>query len=162
MRVSSRAAELAVVVAPEEPVALVGLVEPAAQVVREALAVLAVQVVRAAQEAPAGLVVQEVVLALGIDLAAVPEPETGPVAGVLELRTAPVAEPETVQVEAVLVQSQPHAQLAVPLRIKSATAARRPGQVPLLAAEEDLAAVVAEITHGQAATEAATAWAAAE
>ena len=158
------AAVLAVVVAPGELVAPVGLVEPAAQVVREALAVLAVQGVLAApedQEAPAGLVVQEV-LALGIDLAAVPELETGPVAVVLELRTAPVAEQETVQVEAVLVQSQPHAQLAVPLRIKSATAARRPGQVPLLAAEEDLAAVVAEITHGQAATEAATAWAAAE
>ena len=73
---------------------------------------------------------------------------------VAKLERGPVAEPP--------VPNQPHAQLAVPLRIKSATAARRPGQVPLLAAEEDLAAVVAEITHGPAATEAATAWAAAE
>ena len=97
-----------------------------------------------------------------LEPAAARELETGPVGAELELRTVRVAEPETVLVEAVLVQSQPHAQLAVPLRIKSATAARRPGQVPLLAAEEDLAAVVAEITHGQAATEAATAWAAAE
>ena len=97
------------------------------------------------------------VLELRTVLVAAPELETALEVAVLELRTVPAAEPAANPVEAqVLVQ------VAAPARIKSATAARRPGQVPLLAAEEDLAAVVAEITHGPAATEAATAWAAAE
>jgi hypothetical protein len=53
-----------------------------------------------------------------------------------------------------------HGPVAVPLRIKWVTAVHHRGRVPLLAAVEDLAAV-AEIMHAQAATEAATVWAAA-
>jgi hypothetical protein len=115
-------------------------------------------------------VVVALVLAIGqgavreletVQVKAVPELETGPVAAELELRTGPVAEPETVQVEAVLVRSQPRAQLAVPLRIKSVTGPRRRDQVLLLTVE-DLAVEAVETTHGQAAAEAAIAWAAAE
>ncbi len=54
------------------------------------------------------------------------------------------------------------AQLAVPPRIKSVTAAHRHDQVPVLEAAEDLAAAVAETTREPAATEAAIAWAAAD
>jgi hypothetical protein len=85
----------------------------------------------------------------------------GLVALVLAIVLAEVREPETVQA----VAEPEHDQVvgvAARLRTRSVIAARRPGQVPLLAAEEDLAAVVAEITHGPAATEAAKAWAAAE
>jgi len=52
--------------------------------------------------------------------------------------------------------------VAVALRTKSVTAAHRPDLVPLPAAEEDLAAAVAETTREPAATEAVIAWAAAE
>jgi hypothetical protein len=79
---------------------------------------------------------------------------------VLAIALAEVREPETVQVEAVPVRSQLRARLAVPLRTKSVIAVHHRGRVPLLAAVEDLAAV-AEITHAQAATEAAKVWAAA-
>ena len=51
-------------------------------------------------------------------------------------------------------------QLEARRRTRSATEAHHRGQVPLLAAEEDLAAA-AETTRDPAATEAATAWAAA-
>jgi len=53
------------------------------------------------------------------------------------------------------------AQLAVALRTKSVTAAHRPDLVPLLEAEEDLAAV-AETTREPAAAEAVIAWEVAE
>jgi hypothetical protein len=89
-----------------------------------------------------GIVQAAEVQARVIVLAEVRELETGPVAGELELRTV-VAE-------------------AVRLRIKSATAAHPHGLVPLLAAAEDLAAVVVATMHALAATEAATAWEAAE
>jgi hypothetical protein len=101
------------------------------------------------------------VLVLVIALAEVRELETGPVEAELEPQTGPVAEPEIAQVEAVLVRSQPRAQLAVPLRIKSVTGPRRHDQVLLLTVE-DLVVEVVETTHGQAAAEAAIAWAAAE
>jgi hypothetical protein len=52
--------------------------------------------------------------------------------------------------------------VAVALRTKSVTAAHRPDLVPLLEAEEDLAAAVAETTREPAATEAVIAWAAEE
>ena len=76
-----------------------------------------------------------------------------------ELEHAPaVAEPELVQVEAV-----PERDPAVaPLKTKSAIAAHPRGQVPLLVAEEVLAAAVVEIMRAPAVTEAATVWAAAE
>jgi hypothetical protein len=70
----------------------------------------------------------------------VPELETGPVAAL----------------ELVLVQ------VAVALRTRSVIAAHRPDLVPLLEAEEDLAAAVAETTREPAAAEAAVAWEAGE
>ena len=79
---------------------------------------------------------------------------------VLIIALAEVREPETVQVEAAPVRSHLRARLAVPPRIKSVIAVHHRGRVPLLAAVQDLAAV-AEIMHAQAATEAATVWAAA-
>jgi len=88
-------------------------------------------------------------------LAIVPAEVQAPVIALAEVR-----EPETVQVEAVPVRSHLRARLAVLLRIKSVIALHHRGRVPLLAAVEDLAAVV-ETTRDPAATEAATAWAAA-
>ena len=79
------------------------------------------------------------------------ELERGPVAAELEQVLAQVVEPE-----------QPVAQLVVALRTKSVTAAHRPDLVPLLEAEEDLAAAVAETTREPAATEAVIAWEVAE
>jgi len=68
-------------------------------------------------------------------------------------------ERELVQVAAVLVRGHPRAHLAeVALRTRSVTAAHRPGLVPLLEAEEDLAAAVAETTREPAAAGAAIAW----
>jgi hypothetical protein len=96
-------------------------------------------------------IVRGVVPVLAIDLAEVPAPV---------IALAEVREPEPVQVEAVPVRSHLRARLAVPLRTKSVIAVHHRGRVPLLAAVEDLAAV-AEIMHAQAATEAATVWAAA-
>jgi hypothetical protein len=79
---------------------------------------------------------------------------------VLAIVLAEVRVPETVQVEAVPVRNHLRARLAVPLRTKSVIALHHRGQVPLLAAVEDLAAV-AEIMRAQAATEAVKAWEAA-
>jgi hypothetical protein len=67
------------------------------------------------------------------------EPELVPVAAELELVLAAVA-----------------------LRTKSVIALHLRGLLPLLVAEEDLAAVVVETMHEPAAAEVATAWAAAE
>jgi len=64
--------------------------------------------------------------------------------------------------EAVLVQDPRLVLLAVALRTRSAIAAHHPGQVPLLGAEEDLAAAAAETTRAPAAAEAAIAWAVAD
>src|SRR6266403_1079611 len=52
--------------------------------------------------------------------------------------------------------------VAVAPRTKSVTGAHHPDLVPLLAAEEDLAAAVAETTREPAAAEAVIAWAAEE
>jgi hypothetical protein len=85
-------------------------------------------------------------------VAAVPgrDPAAGPVPSqAAELERGPVAVP-----------NHRRAHLGVPRRTKSVTAARRHDQVPLLAAEEDLAAVV-ETTRDPAVTEAGIAWAAA-
>jgi hypothetical protein len=54
-----------------------------------------------------------------------------------------------------------HGHLAVLAKARSVIAAHRPDLVPLLAAEEDLAAEVVETTHAPAAAEAVAAWAAA-
>src|SRR3954454_17047000 len=67
-----------------------------------------------------------------------------------------------VPVPAELATDQPHGHLAVLARTKSVTAARRLDLVPLLEAEEDWAAAVAETTHEPVAAEAVIAWAAAE
>jgi hypothetical protein len=72
-------------------------------------------------------------------------------------------ERELAQLEAVPELGHLRAQLAVlARRTKLVTATHRPDPVPLLEAEEDLAAAVAETTREPAATEAARAWAAAD
>jgi hypothetical protein len=114
-----------------------------AQVIVQAAAVSA-QVIAQAAAVSAQVIAQA---------AEVRELETGPVVGELELRT--------VVAEAGLERGQVPA-VAVRLRIKSATAAHPHGLVPLLAAAEDLAAVVVATMHARAATEVATAWEAAE
>src|SRR5262249_5928708 len=141
MRVSSRAGEaLAVVVA---------LVEPAVRVAQAALAAL---VELAAQEVRVELAVQVVLAGLGVRVAG--KAGVAPVGGGVAL--APVAaKPELDRVEArVLVQ------VAAPAKIKLVTAAHRHGQVPRLAAEEDLAAAAGTM-RAPAATEVVAAWVAA-
>ena len=152
------AAVLAVAVAPGEPVVRAELAELAAQGAREALEELAVQVVQEALAEPAAQVVREALEELAAQVAvaqvlvqAVEVPELVPVGAVRVLVRA-AAELERGQVPGV----------AVRLRTRSVIAARRPGQVPLLAGAEDLAVVVVATMHAPAATEAATAWEAAE
>ena len=138
---------------PEDPVVRVELVcgSPAARVVPESRAV------------PVALVVPEdpVVLAVRVELVVSENPAV-PV--VLELETVLVAvlERELDQVAVVLVRDHPRARLALRVKTKSVTTAHRPDLVPLLVAEEDLAAAAAETTREPVAAEAAIAWAAAE
>src|SRR6266567_1888872 len=87
--------------------------------------------------------------------------EIVPAAGWLE-RGQEVGELQRAPVAAVPVLGHRHVQPAIPLRTKSVTTAHRPDLVPLLEAEEDLAAVVAETTREPVAAEAVIAWAAAE
>jgi hypothetical protein len=153
-----------------EPVVRVGLVELAAQVAREALAELAVQVVpeglvgleelvdRVAREAlvePAVLVVQAAREAL-VELVVQVAPAELVVPAV-ELGLNREAGPELDLVEVELA----HAPVAVPpVRTRSVIAAHHRALAAVLRAEDS--AVVAEITRELAATEAVTAWAAAE
>ena len=107
--------------------------------------------------ARARVIVRGAELGLAIDQAAVPELAIVLAeALVLAIVPAEVQEPETALVEA----APERGPVAAPPRIKWVTAVHLRGPVRLLAAVEDLAAV-AEIMHAQAATEAATAWAAA-
>jgi hypothetical protein len=132
-------------------VAQEALAELVVQEAREALEALAELVVRVAREALAELVVQvapaELVVRVALaDLVIVPVEEE------LEHDQAAV-EP---------ARNHPPAQLAVAPKIKSVTAAHRRDLVPLLAAEEDLAAAVAGTTREPAAAEAVIAWEVAE
>ena len=156
----------------KQPISLadVAPVAPVVPVVRVALVVSedpAVSAVRAASvvsESPAEPAAREREL-----VQAEPELERDPVVALeqvleqvvaLELEHDPVVALE--QVHGQVVGLVPLiAQLAVALRTKSVTAAHRPDLVPLLEAEEDLAAV-AETTREPVAAEAAIAWAAAE
>jgi hypothetical protein len=121
------------------------------------------QVVAEPETAPA------VALELVIGPAAVPELETVPVVAlalgiVLAVAQALEIDPAVVP-ELVIGQGQAELELvraAVALRTKSVTAAHRPDLVPLLEAEEDLAAAVAETTREPAAAEAVIAWEVAE
>ena len=101
----------------------------------------------------------------GLVLAIVPVAELVleivPAAGGLE-RGQEVGELQRAPVAAVPALGHRHVQPAIPLRTKSVTTAHRPDLVPLLEAEEDLAAVVAETTREPVAAEAVIAWAAAE
>ena len=166
----------------KQPISLadVAPVAPVVPVVRVALVVSedpAVSAVRAASvvsESPAEPAAREREL-----VQVEPELERDPVVG-LELEHDPVVALEQVleQVVALELEHDPvvaleqvHgqvvglvpliAQLAVALRTKSVTAAHRPDLVPLLEAEEDLAAV-AETTREPAAAEAVIAWEVAE
>jgi hypothetical protein len=122
------------------------LVVPA---VRAALVVQENPVVPAAQADPAAPVVPESPV-----VPVVPESPVVPV--VLEGPAAPVVpESPVVQEDPVVPELDP---VAVPLRIKSAIAARHRGLVPVPKRVEDLAAA-AETTREQAATEVAAAWA---
>ena len=139
-------------VVPEDPGVRVALVVP------EDPGVLAVRVALAAPEDPVALVVPENQVELAVQAAlerlAVQEALVVP-----EDPAVPVAlERELVQVEAEVVRDHPRVQLALPLKTKSAIALRPPGLHPLLAAAEDWAAAVAEITLAPAAAEAVTAW----
>ena len=108
---------------------------------------LAVQVALVVPESPAVLVALAVRAVRGVLV-------------VSENPAVPVAlERELVQVEAELVRDRPRVQLAAALRTKSVIAAHPHDLVPLLAAEEDLAAAVAETTRERAAAEAVQAWA---
>lgn len=123
----------------------------------------AVQVALVESEDP----VEPAVLELETGPAAEPELGIVPVAE-LELETVPVAVelehgqvvavPELVQVPAELE----HVRAAVPLRTKSVITPHHRGLVPLLGAEEDLAAAEVETTREPAATEAVIAWEVAE
>jgi hypothetical protein len=132
-------AELDVRVAQVELEALAGLAVPAAQAelaVRVAPVGLAVPAEPAVQAGQVELVVQVAPVELGI-APEVPAQETGPAEVV----------PEPVLV-------------ALPRRIRSATAPHHHGQVPVQRVEDS--AVAAETTPEPAATEAEKAWAAAE
>ena len=159
MRVSSRAAELAVVVASGELVAQEALAELVVQVAQEALAELVVQVAPEALAELAGLVVQVAQEALvgpvELDVRAA---LVRLVVQVVELELNRVEGPELViaQVEA-LPERDP---VAVPLRTRSAIAAHHRGLVPVPKRVVDLAAA-AETKREPAAAEAARAWAAA-
>ena len=124
-------------VVPGDPVELA---VPAALAVPEDLVELAVQAELVVPEDPMELAVQGALV--------VPEDPAVPVA----------LERDLVQVEAELVRDRPRVQLAVPLKTKSAIALHPRGLHPLLAAAEDLAAAVAEITLAPAAAEAVIAW----
>ena len=140
-------------VAPVVPVVRVALVVPEDPVVQVASVVLENPV------EPVALVVPENPVAPVVPAARVlSESPAVPVA--LE-RGQAVAELQHAPVVAVPLLGHRHVQQAIPLRTKSVTAAHRPDLVPLLEAEEDLAAV-AETTREPAAAEAVTAWAAAE
>jgi len=143
MPVSSRAAELVLGAVPEPEPAQVAAPEPEhVQVVAELehgpVVVPELELVQVAAEPGRGLVAAE------------PGPGHG---------LGAALQRELVQAEAVLVRGHPRAQLALALRTKSVIAARHPDQVPLLAVEEDSAAV-AETTREPVAAEAAAVWAA--
>ena len=138
------------------------------------LAALAGLAVRGVRVAPAELVVRVVELALAIVPAVVPELAIVQVEELVLAIVPVVAEPalltDPAEVQALLIVpvvaaelaiARPHGRLAVLAKAKWAIGARPRGLLPLLVAEEDLAAVVVETTREPAATEAAKAWAAA-
>jgi hypothetical protein len=174
MRVSSRAAELAVAGEPGEPAVRVGLAELAAQAAQEALAVRAGSAAPEDPAVPVALVVPE---NPAVQVAsAVPEDPVVQVASVVpgdpvvrvvqESLAVPVALELGIVLGAVqLARGQVEAvperdPVAVPPRIKLVIAVRHRDLVPRLVAVEDLAAAV-ETTRDPAAIEAATAWVAA-
>jgi hypothetical protein len=119
-------------------------------VAQEALAELAELAVQVAREALAELVVPVAELELNRVEAQERDPAAGPVPRqAAELEHGPVAVP-----------NHRRAQLGVPRRTKSVTAAHHRGLVPVPKRAEDLAAV-AETMRDKAAAGAATVWAAA-
>jgi hypothetical protein len=106
------------------------------------------------------LEIAPVVAELVIGPVVAPELVIGPVEAELELAQEE-AELELAQEVLVPARGHPRAQLAVALRIKSVTGARRRDLVLRLAAE-DLVAAAAETTREPAAAEAVIAWEVAE
>jgi hypothetical protein len=138
-------ARVELVIEAEPPVVVVPgvrveLVAPEGPVDQEVLAALAAQEDLVVPAVRAALVVQENPV--------VPAAQADPAAPV-------VPESPVVQEDPVVPELDP---VAVPLRIKSAIAARHRGLVPVPKRVEDLAAA-AETTREQAATEVAAAWA---
>ena len=141
--VSEDPVEQVALVESEDPVEPAGQESPAAQV---ALVVSEDPAELVALEGPAELVVLESPAELVV----------------LESPAEPVVpERELVQVEAVPAREHPRARPAVALRTRSVTAAHRRGLVPLLGAE-DLVAAAAETTRERAAAEVVIAWEVAE
>lgn len=172
MRVSSRAAELAVAVAPGEPAVRVELAELAAQAAQEALAVRAGPVVpedpavRAALAVPEDPVVPVALVVPENPVARVASvvPEDPVVPAVLENPVA-LAVPENPVVpgpETALGVAPERAlvQVAVALKTKSVTTRPRRGLVAAPRVEDS--AAVAETTREPVAAEAVRAWAAVE
>ena len=108
---------------------------------------------------PIGLVV-EPERAIGLAVAGVVKPTVLVAAAELGLPIGPAVVPELETAQVVAPELE-LVQVAVALRTRSVTAAHRPDLVPLLEAEEDLAAV-AETTREPAAAEAVIAWEVAE
>jgi hypothetical protein len=154
----------AALVVPEDPVDLVVRV---ALVVPEDPVDLVVRAALVVPEDPVDLVVRAaLVVPESLVALVVPEDPAVPVALERELVLVEAA-PEHAQAVAGL-ELDPvevelaHVRLAVLPKNKSVTAVHHRGLVPVPKRVEDLAAAAAETTHGQAAIEAATAWAVAE
>jgi hypothetical protein len=150
--------------------AVKALVEQAVQVIAQAgelehVPVAAEQVLQAEAELETVQVVAEPELVQAeaelehVPVAAEPEQGVARVAAEPEQGIAPAEEVlGIVPVEEVRELDRPPARPAVAPRTKSVTAAPPHDLVPLLAAEEDLAAAVAGTTREPAAAEGATAW----
>ena len=129
-----------------------------ALVAQAALVVPAVRVALVEWEDPVGPAVQESP-AVRVALVEWEDPVEPAVQESPAVQVAP--ERELVQVEAVPAREHPRARPAVALRTRSVTAAHRRGLVPLLGAE-DLVAAAAETTRERAAAEVVIAWEVAE
>src|SRR5439155_24021587 len=144
--------------APAEPAVQAGTGEGGEPVGAEVPGRPAVQVALVEWGAPVVAAVQES-LAVQVALVEWEDPVEPAVQESPAVQVAP--ERELVQVEAVPAREHPRARPAVALRTRSVTAAHRRGLVPLLGAE-DLVAAAAETTRERAAAEVVIAWEVAE
>jgi hypothetical protein len=142
-------------------VALAGLAEPVALVVRVALAVqgeLVVQVARVALAEPASPVALAELVSQAARVALVDRAVLAVLVVPVELELNREAELELDPEEAEPV----HAQVVPPVKTRSVIAAHHRAQVPVPKRAEDLAVAEEETTREPAVTEAAAVWVAAE